>query len=114
MSDEKMVEEETVDAPSVAEGFQAKVTAFVEEMINPSLASHGGFVEVVSADEESGVIEMKMGGGCHGCGASSTTMQFGIQTALMEEFPQAKEVLDVTDHSTGANPFFMGNPFAAF
>ena len=106
------VEEVTVDAPSPASGFQLKVTEFVENMINPSLASHGGWVEVSSADEETGVIEMKMGGGCHGCGASSATMQYGIQTALMEEFPQVSEVVDVTDHSTGENPFFMGNPFA--
>ena len=53
-----------------------------------------------------------MGGGCHGCGASAQTMQYGIQTALMEEFPQISEVVDTTDHSTGENPFFMGNPFA--
>jgi Fe/S biogenesis protein NfuA len=89
-----------------------KVTEFVENMINPSLASHGGWVEVTGADETTGVIEMKMGGGCHGCGASASTMQYGIQTALMEEFPQIAEVVDVTDHATGENPFFMGNPFA--
>ena len=39
-------------------------------------------------------------------------MKYGIQTALMEEFPQVAEVLDVTDHATGENPFYMGNPFA--
>ena len=64
------VEEPTTEAPSPATGFQAKVTEFVENMINPSLAAHGGWVEVSSADEETGIIEMKMGGGCHGCGAA--------------------------------------------
>ena len=107
------VEEPTTEAPSPATGFLAKVTEFVENMINPSLAAHGGWVEVSSADEETGIIEMKMGGGCHGCGASSATMQYGIQTALMEEFPQIAEVVDITDHSTGENPFYMGNPFAS-
>ena len=92
--------------------FQNKVSEFVKNNINPSLDSHGGWVEVISANKETGVIEMKMGGGCHGCGASSATMKYGIQTALMEEFPQISEVVDVTDHSTGENPFFMGDPFA--
>jgi len=92
--------------------FRNKVSEFVKNNINPSLASHGGWVEVESANEETGVIEMKMGGGCHGCGASAMTMQYGIQTALMEEFPQISEVVDVTEHATGENPFFMGNPFA--
>ena len=104
--------EETSEAASPATGFQAKVTEFVENMINPSLASHGGWVEVTSASEDKGIVEMKMGGGCHGCGASAQTMQYGIQTALMEEFPQISEVVDTTDHETGENPFFMGNPFA--
>ena len=106
------VDETTTEAPSPANGFLVKVTEFVENMINPSRASHGGWVEVSSASEETGIIEMKMGGGCHGCGASSATMQYGIQTALMEEFPQIAEVVDVTDHATGENPFYMGNPFA--
>ena len=106
------VAEETSEAPSPATGFQAKLSEFVENMINPSLASHGGWVEVTSANEDTGIVEMKMGGGCHGCGASAQTMQYGIQTALMEEFPQISEVVDTTDHDTGENPFFMGNPFA--
>ena len=114
--DTKELPEETAepvaDAVSPVDGFLAQVTAFIENMINPSLASHGGWVEVTSADDKTGVVEMKMGGGCHGCGASAMTMQYGIQTALMEEFPVISEVVDVTDHATGENPFFMGNPFA--
>jgi Fe-S cluster biogenesis protein NfuA len=113
MSENEQIEvpESTQEAPSPATGFQAKVSEFVENMINPSLASHGGWVEVKSADVDTGIIEMVMGGGCHGCGASATTMKFGVQTALMEEFPQISELIDVTDHATGENPFFMGNPF---
>ena len=94
------------------DNFLNRVAEFVKDSINPSLASHGGWVEVVSADEETGIIEMKMGGGCQGCSASAATMQYGIQTALMEEFPQISELIDITDHATGENPFFMGNPFA--
>ena len=91
--------------------FQKNLSEFIKNTINPSLASHGGWIEVESLDEKTGVVEIKMGGGCHGCGASATTIQYGIQTALMEEFSQIKEVIDVTDHSAGENPFFMGNPF---
>ena len=29
----------------------------------------------------------------------------------MDEFTEINEVLDVTDHSAGENPFYMGNPF---
>ena len=92
--------------------FLNKVSEFVRDMINPSLESHGGWVDVETANEETGVVEMKMNGGCHGCGSAATTMRYGIQSALIEEFPQITEVLDVTEHSEGENPFFIGNPFS--
>ena len=91
--------------------FQKKISDFIDDNINPSLTAHGGWIEIKSIDENTGVVEIIMGGGCHGCGASSATMQYGIKTALMEEFSEIKEVVDATEHTTGQNPFFMGNPF---
>jgi len=91
--------------------FLNKISAFIKGIINPSLESHGGWVEAISADEKTGVVEMKMNGGCQGCGAAATTMRYGIQTALIEEFPQITDVVDTTAHSEGENPFFMDNPF---
>jgi len=91
--------------------FQKKLLDFVEDDINPSLSSHGGWIEIISSDEKTGVVEILMGGGCHGCGASAATIKYGITAALMEQFPVIKEVIDVTDHTTGNNPFFMGDPF---
>ena len=96
------------------ESLHSRVNVFIEEMINPSLASHGGWIEIDSVDEDKGLVTMKMGGGCHGCGASAATMKYGIETAIKDEFPEVLTVEDVTDHSTGENPFFMGNPFAGF
>ena len=91
--------------------FRERLSNFVKDDINPNLASHGGWIEIVSANEETGVIELKMGGGCQGCGASASTLQHGIKMALMDEFKEINEVLDATDHSAGENPFYMGNPF---
>ena len=91
--------------------FRDKLSAFVKDDINPSLAAHGGWIEIHSVNEDTGVIELKMGGGCQGCGASASTLQHGIKMALMDEFTEINEVLDATDHSAGENPFYMGNPF---
>jgi Fe-S cluster biogenesis protein NfuA len=91
--------------------FQKKLLEFIKDDINSSLASHGGWIEVKSIDKNTGVVEVTMGGGCHGCAASAATMQHGIKTALMEKFPEITEVVDVTEHATGENPFFMGDPF---
>jgi Fe/S biogenesis protein NfuA len=47
-----------------------------------------------------------MGGGCQGCGAADVTLKAGIERLIKEEIPEVAEVLDATDHSQGANPYY--------
>ena len=83
----------------------ASIEAIIGTDINPSLAAHGGFVTYVGHDED-GVAYLTMGGGCHGCSMSKMTMLEGVQTTIVEQVPGVTKVRDVTDHSTGANPFY--------
>lgn len=83
----------------------AAIETVISGDINPSLAAHGGFVTYVGHDED-GVAYMTMGGGCHGCSMSKMTMLEGVQTTLVEQVPGIVKVRDVTDHSTGSNPFY--------
>ena len=82
----------------------AAVEAVISTDINPSLAAHGGFVTFVGHDGE-GTAYLTMGGGCHGCSMSKMTMLEGVQTTLVEQVEGIERVRDVTDHSTGANPY---------
>ncbi len=83
----------------------AAVEAVIATDINPSLAAHGGFVTFVGHDGE-GIAYLTMGGGCHGCSMSKMTMLDGVQTTLVEQVPTIAKVRDITDHATGANPYF--------
>ena len=83
----------------------AAVEAVISTEVNPSLASHGGFVTFVGHDGE-GVAYLTMGGGCHGCSMSKMTMLEGVQTTVVEQVPAILKVRDVTDHATGANPYY--------
>lgn len=83
----------------------ASIEAVISTDVNPSLAAHGGFVTYVGHDEE-GVAYLTMGGGCHGCSMSKMTMLDGVQTTLIEQVPGVVKVRDVTDHATGANPYY--------
>ncbi|MFK7916733.1 MAG: NifU family protein [Ilumatobacter sp.] len=83
----------------------AEVEALVAAEVNPALAAHGGFVTYVGHDGE-GTAYMTMGGGCHGCSMSKMTMLDGVQTMLSEAIPAIDKVKDLTDHTTGANPFY--------
>ena len=82
----------------------ASVEAVIATDINPSLAAHGGYVTFVGHDGE-GVAYLTMGGGCHGCSMSKMTMLEGVQTTLVEQVEGIERVRDITDHSTGANPY---------
>jgi len=83
----------------------AEVEALVAAEVNPALAAHGGFVTYVGHDGE-GTAYMTMGGGCHGCSMSKMTMLDGVQTMLSEAIEAIEKVKDLTDHTTGANPFY--------
>ncbi len=83
-----------------------QIEEFIENEINPSLAVHGGFLELTDYDEEADIVHVKMGGGCHGCAASALTLKSMITFALEDRFPNIKEVKDDTDHSEGSNPFY--------
>jgi Fe/S biogenesis protein NfuA len=83
----------------------AQVEAVVSAEVNPALASHGGFVTFAGHDGE-GTAYFTMGGGCHGCAMSRQTMLEGVQATINERVPAIVKVRDLTDHSTGANPYY--------
>jgi Fe/S biogenesis protein NfuA len=81
-----------------------KVRQLLAESINPSLASHGGFADLVGVEGETAYLTM--GGGCQGCAMSAATLREGIRVAILEAIPEITEVVDVTDHTAGDNPFY--------
>jgi Fe/S biogenesis protein NfuA len=83
-----------------------KVQVLLEQSINPSLASHGGFATLVGVKEETSDVYLTMGGGCQGCAMSRMTLTNGIREAIKEAVPEVNDVVDVTDHTQGENPFF--------
>ena len=88
----------------MADELRAKVQELIETMINPAVAGHGGFVELI--DVQDNRVYLQMGGGCQGCGAADVTLKSGIERLIKEELPEVVEVLDTTDHAAGNNPYY--------
>lgn len=82
-----------------------KVQTLLEGHINPSLASHGGFANLVGVDDDNKVF-ITMGGGCQGCSMSAMTLTEGIRATIMAAIPEVTEVVDATDHTAGDSPFY--------
>ena len=81
-----------------------KIQHLLDESINPAVAGHGGFVQLIDVKEN--VVYIQMGGGCQGCGMADVTLKAGIERMIMEEVPEVAEVLDTTDHASGNNPYY--------
>ena len=94
--------EELESAPM--DGVEENIAQLFEQHINPSLASHGGFVRLQKIEGHDAFVEM--GGGCQGCSSAKATMRHGVESAIRRVAPQIRKIIDATDHAAGANPFF--------
>jgi Fe-S cluster biogenesis protein NfuA len=83
---------------------RAKVQAIIDKEINPGLASHGGGADLI--DVQGTTIFMSLSGGCQGCASAKYTLKHGIEQILREKIPEITEVIDVTDHTAGATPYY--------
>ena len=81
-----------------------RVSAMLTRQINPAINGHGGWVEL--AGVEGTTVHLRLGGGCQGCGMAGVTLRNGIEAALRKAVPEIGEVIDVTDHESGIDPYY--------
>ena len=82
-----------------------QVAQVLAEAVNPAIASHGGRAELVSVDGT--IAYLKLGGGCQGCGMAQVTLKQGIERILLESIPELTDIVDVTDHASGSDPYYQ-------
>jgi len=81
-----------------------KVKYLIDHQINPGVAAHAGFVELIEVKDDT--VYIRLGGGCQGCGAADFTLRQGIEAIIRREVPEIRRILDVTDHAAGTNPYY--------
>lgn len=81
-----------------------RVKQVIEQQINPAIAAHGGSAELVAVEDSTAYV--RLGGGCVGCGMASVTLGQGIEVAILEAVSEVNQVIDVTDHASGENPYY--------
>ena len=91
--------------PELSGPVAEKVQEVIEQQINPAVASHGGFISLL--DVKDNVVYVQLGGGCQGCGMADVTLKEGIEVTIKEAVPEITQVLDVTEHADGANPYYQ-------
>lgn len=88
----------------------ARVEAALER-VRPSLASHGGDVQLLGVTAE-GVVRLAMRGNCHGCPSSAATLKMTVERAIYEAAPDAAAVhVDAAGGTDGpGDPTGPGDP----
>lgn len=81
-----------------------RVLEVLEKDVNPQIAMHGGHAALVAVEGSTAYVEMS--GGCQGCGMARATLSQGIAIAITDAVAEISEVVDVTDHVAGVNPYF--------
>ena len=69
------------------------------DMMRPAVQADGGDLALVSADVETGVVEVILQGSCSSCAISSTTLQAGVERILRDRLDWVTEVHGGVDES---------------
>ena len=106
-SGEPAVSDEVRQSIPPTDEIRERVQQVLDAKINPEVAQHGGVVTLI--DVKDNVVYIQMGGGCQGCGQADVTLKFGIETAIRDAIPAVGDILDVTDHASGRNPYYVAS-----
>ncbi|MCB0272683.1 MAG: NifU family protein [Bdellovibrionales bacterium] len=91
--------ESNLDSP-----LAARVQEILDAEINPSIAAHGGNIELLDIIDQKAYV--KMSGGCQGCSSAKATLKHGVEARIKELIPEILELVDTTDHAGGSNPYY--------
>jgi Fe/S biogenesis protein NfuA len=92
------------EAPDASASLVEQVQWLIEHEINPQLAMHRGNVALQEVTRD-GIVVLRFGGGCHGCGMVDVTLKQGIEKTLLARVPGVTAVRDSTDHDSGQAPY---------
>ncbi len=69
------------------------------ELMRPAVQADGGDLMLVSADVETGVVEVQLQGACSSCAVSSSTLQGGVERIMKDRLAWVTEVIGGLDDS---------------
>jgi len=103
-SGEKAVSDAVLSSIPDADAIKKRVQSVLDQEINPAVAAHGGWVELI--DVKGNEVFIRMGGGCQGCGMADVTLKQGVEKSIRQAIPEVGAIMDTTDHGSGRNPYY--------
>ncbi len=101
---EKAVSDSVLSSIPDPDTIRKRVQSVLDQEINPAVAAHGGWVELI--DVKKNEVFIRMGGGCQGCGMADVTLKQGVEKSIRQAIPEVGAIMDTTDHGSGRNPYY--------
>lgn len=92
------------DRPGLRTEEGKAIRELLDLQINPAVAGHGGHISLIDVKDDT--VFLRLEGGCQGCSSSSATLRQGVEVQIKQHVPSIARVVDVTDHSAGATPYY--------
>lgn len=96
---------DAIPKPGLETDTGKRVRQVLDERINPAVAGHGGHISLI--DVRGSRVFLRLEGGCQGCGMAGVTLKQGVESEIKRAAPEIQEILDVTDHASGTNPYYQ-------
>ena len=96
---------DAIPKPGLETAVGKAVREVLDSRINPAVAAHGGHIALI--DVRGPRVYLRLEGGCQGCGMADVTLKQGVEAEIKGAVPEIEEILDVTDHATGSNPYYQ-------
>ena len=93
------------DRPGLKSPEGIAIQELLDDEINPAIAAHGGYISLIDVEDDTAYIQLA--GGCQGCGMADVTLKQGVEGAIIRAAPTITNILDVTDHAAGSDPYFQ-------
>ena len=89
------------------------VEEVMKEYVDPNVAQHGGKVNVVDFDMESGTLHLQMSGSCSGCAGSTQTLSYGVEQTLTHFVEEVKNITS-EDDAMYSDPYYVSDPMSMY
>jgi len=90
-----------------------QISSVMDEYVTPNVAAHGGQVNVIDFDMDSGILKTQLSGSCSGCASSMATLKQGVESTLMHFVPEVKGVTGEDDPAFN-DPYYTSDPMAMY
>ena len=83
---------------------EEEIAYMLEERVQPSVAMHGGQIELKDMDHDNGIVTVYMSGACAGCSMSQMTLNGGVENMLLHYFPDSIKMVEA-EFGEVTNPY---------